>query len=153
MDTKTKGPAEEYRARLEANYGLEKAGRRPQPLAHLPATRVTPTGWAEQKGTAVRQLGSREAVLDAIPVDAAVVIIVADHGEAQACLNAANGKGRTDLVEATYYTAFRGPMELWAVAPETLVAVMPGALDRVGREVWGDYRRVLTSRFKEVIWG
>jgi hypothetical protein len=116
--------------------------------------RITPTGWGEQKGVPVRQLGSTRAVIEAMAADHTqggvfIVNTMAKAREAEALI-AEIGLRREAF---KILTAAAGPEELYRIPPATVVGIDPEAFAGVSVAMWADMQRILTTRFAKVFWG
>jgi hypothetical protein len=113
--------------------------------------RITPTGFAQTGNRQpVKQLGSVEALMAALPPGA--VVITADLVDRQACLNALEAQGR-EGTGITFIGASGGHYQVQEQGLEKTFGVTPGAFDRIGQAQWTDFHRVLTKRGMKVIWG
>lgn len=113
--------------------------------------RITPTGWAKQKGTPVEQLGSTEAVLEAMGWEG--VLIVASHEAATRAAEIWITKGPASATVLRYLVASGGPALLYETPRDAVLGVDVDAFAGVPGEVWADMQRILTTRFKTVFWG
>lgn len=111
--------------------------------------RITPTGWAKQKGVPVKQLGSTEAVLAMLPDGAVIVHGGGQSTRIQEALQAA-GRSRGAL---TLVGASACPHALLEIPAETVIGVDVDAFVGVMTAMWEDTHRLLTTRFREVHWG
>lgn len=105
--------------------------------------RITPTQWARHGGEPVRQLGSTQAVVDALPDGGALVI-----GQYQDRKDI-NLRGR----ELTIITATAGEEPLRLLSPGTALGIAVDAYAGVPSEQWRDLQRLIRTRFPNVIWG
>jgi hypothetical protein len=114
--------------------------------------RITPTGWAQQRGTPVKQLGSVEAVIEALPdAPQQVWLIVPSY---RASVHAADWIISRELRKnIEFASASEGLAALYAIPKDAVVGVAPDAFTGTRAEVWADMQRILTTRFREVIWG
>jgi hypothetical protein len=124
-------------------YQVRKQTAAPRPVIR---ERITPTGWG-QAGATVKQLGSRKAVLEAVPNGA--VVFVKDQAERSACLDELADLGRAG--SGIKLTTASWPMEVWE-RKETVAGVTPGAFDRLEAAVWADVHKAM-GRFQMVHWG
>jgi hypothetical protein len=110
--------------------------------------RITPTGWANEKGTPVRQLGSTEAVLKAMGWNGVLIVASADAG-----CRALEIWARANRGEAIRTVPARGgPALLYEIHPDTIIGVDVDAFVAVESACWADMQRILTRRFKTVHW-
>lgn len=110
--------------------------------------RITPTGWAQQKGTPVRQLGSTEAVLEAMGWNGVLIVGSAAAGRRALEIWRLADKGEAILT----IPARGGPAVLYELDPDTVVGVDVDAFVGMDSACWADMQKILTRRFKTVHW-
>lgn len=110
---------------------------------------VTPTSHARQRGQPVKQLGSLEAVIAALPDQA--WMIVADYRAGVRAAGMILSTGARKTVRFAY--AYEGPAGLYEIPAGAVVGVEPDAFASTPSAMWADMQKILSTRFKEVHWG
>ncbi|QAY80353.1 hypothetical protein [Sphingosinicella sp. BN140058] len=111
---------------------------------------ITPTGWARAKGAPVKQLGSTEAVVRALPETGAILIMSPKQTPELPALLAAAGR-KPFSVRAI--SAGCGPTGLYEIPSHTHVGVAVDAFAGVPSAVWAAMQPIIAKRFASVVWG
>lgn len=111
--------------------------------------RITPTDWAKQKGEPVKQLGSTEAVLEAMGWEG--VLIVANTEAANRATEIWMTRSHEGAI-LRFVAARGGPNLLYEIPPTAVIGVDVDAFVGVEGACWADMQRILTTRFKTVHW-